>query len=347
MKKALKIISIIMCAILCISVVFTGCSNKIRTATLSDYFSKGETIWYVVHSDDKASISKDSKVTGIMVFYDDGTYIGIGVDETLGAIENMEDSEIIEMVKQKSSEEIAEETDTFLNEIKEKLCPMYSVEEWEKMLKEFFDHHYDSFKPNSEHPFSSNYIQYLIDWDEKLKFDNSILGDKCEEIIVNNVLDCYSTQDYKATAKNICNELTQCIESDELYKEGVAKIQELAKNPVFKYKLVVNTDGTGNNVQDESIVMQYLSSGYTEMSIKSEALKLFTYVDKESEYYTMCHEIYDSYYAGFLAIDSDDAELLTRVDKPVSFIYDELGAANTETDNADTVFEEIKLFDVN
>lgn len=345
MKKFKKALSIILSVIL-IATMLAGCGNKTKNTTLSKYLSNGETIWYIVQSDNYANVGKDSQVTDIMVFYDDGTFIEADVDKTLGAVENMKDSEIIELVEQRNKENIDYKINNFLYEIKSKLCPIYTVEQWEVEVETFFEYHYEECKPDGSNPFSPNDINLIIDDKQIDKYDdNSEIWGKCKEIIANNVLDCYSTRDYKTTANNIYNELTQYIESTQIYKDRIAKIQEFIDNPVLEYKLVVNTDETGNNVGNESIVVQHLSASYVEMYITSIEIELFTIADKESEHYPVCYEIYDSYYAGFNNMDSQDKTLLTRVDKEINFVYDEMGAKNTTTDNADTVFEKIMLYE--
>lgn len=71
--------------------------------TLSEYLSSGETIWFQMDADK----GKDSKVIWIYVFEPDGTMYCTGVSYTLGELEQMDDTEIVEMAKQDYMNDVA------------------------------------------------------------------------------------------------------------------------------------------------------------------------------------------------------------------------------------------------
>ena len=74
-----------------------------KAYTLSEYLSKGESIWYVLDS----AKGKDSKVLKILVLEPDGSMYISYLGKTLGELEQMEDSEIAEAIKQKYIDEAA------------------------------------------------------------------------------------------------------------------------------------------------------------------------------------------------------------------------------------------------
>lgn len=108
-----KIVSLILC--LAMLLTLCACSSKDEPKThevdmggytieitsvdytLSEYLSSGETIWYQLDEDK----GKDSDVKKIFVINPDGTLYYIDkVTETLGELEQMEDADIVAMVKE-------------------------------------------------------------------------------------------------------------------------------------------------------------------------------------------------------------------------------------------------------
>ena len=74
-----------------------------KAYTLSEYLATGETIWFQMDANE----GKDSEVQQIYVFEPDGTMFHTGVSYTLGELEQMDDAEIVDMVKQDYISDVA------------------------------------------------------------------------------------------------------------------------------------------------------------------------------------------------------------------------------------------------
>lgn len=118
MKKIQKLAIIILCFSMLLSLCACGggtneetlrnepVSNRVTSTeyTLSEYLAMGETIWYQMGEYE----GKNSEVDRIFVLEPDGSmYIADRVKHTLGELEQMEDADIVEMVKAVYVEEVA------------------------------------------------------------------------------------------------------------------------------------------------------------------------------------------------------------------------------------------------
>lgn len=350
-----KIISVILAAsIICLS--FAGCKLNSKIISLSESLEDGETVWYVVNTDDYGSIGKDSPVYGVFQFSDDGTYKTADTDgETLGTFEQMSDDEIAEYIDKKYNEYITENIKKVKENLQENIIPIFTLKDWEEKVENFFENYSDKYRSDGDCPFGEesqkvyenryglSYFYTLDDYVGTYRANETEMLNKADDIIVKNIKDCYSTKDYSKTATNIYNQLNDCLESSQAYIDGMKNLQEFEKNPVLKYSIVINTDSTGKVAKTETIVCQYIDVENTDFVIDYDNLELYTFTNDYSEKNGNSYELYDSYYGGYQEVESDYF-LLTKVKKNMCFTLDEIGAKNTSTDDSDSIFEEETFF---
>ena len=272
MKKVLSILL----AVVFIATMFIGCgksSNK--ELTLANYLSEEDRLFLIADSIGYEP-AKNSDVLAIVILKSDGTCMFCDTDKTLGELEQMEDSEIKEIAEKKYNELIKESTEKVYERIMNSVT--VSVEEWEEEVTDYFygvaEDEYNSSDANKD---IERYLSVFLPlhWE-------GVLGNKFEDIVKKNILECYSTQDYKKTAENIYNELVECFETSEAYQIAKKGLDDFNNNPLSKYKIVVNTDSTGNNTDSEILVLQNdptLVNDYScvQDSYSFELSEVFTY----------------------------------------------------------------------
>lgn len=365
-----KVLSIILTVVL-IATMFIGCGKSSgKTPTLSGYLSKGQRIFLLVDCDDYVIPAKDSDVKTVFIFNEDGTFINCSPDMTLGELEQMEDSEIIELAKQEYEEIIKENTDGVYDKLKD-AAVLNSKEEWLSKTESFFyinktggflgrdtvDYSWaDDYNPaTGEKPFDKS-DDGVFAFENSLKDYNGELGIMFKDIVKKNVLECYSTMDYNKTADNIYNELNECFEASEASQTAKKGLDDFINNPAGQYKIVINSDSTGNSaisetlvLQDEPIMRDNFSYVRYTSNINLQEINLYgNFADVDLNGF----EIYDSTYLGYAVTDEDTTfsgyYLLTRGKNLEKFTLDPIGTKNTTTDNIDEVLKENKkvIFDI-
>lgn len=125
------------------------------------------------------------------------------------------------------------------------------------------------------------------------------------------------------------------------------------------YKLSIISDSTGNNTDREVFAYQEYApiniySDYCMATITYAKLAYIPQYEGEKGA-TNCFQVYDSWYGGYtveklatnvagLATNNTTKEyLLTRVDSSKHFTLDEVGTSNIGIDNADSLFEKIRV----
>ena len=349
MKKVLSILL----TVTFIATLFIGCGKSSENeSTLSGYLSSGQRIFIAVDCEDYIP-AKDTKVGSVIVFNDDGTYMLYNPDKTLGELEQMEDSEIIEAVENGYKEIIKERTDKSYEELKENVT-LRTKEEWKSELADFFND-YKGFEKTDDdinafvmHSCNFNYL------DDTLV--NGILATDYKDIVKKNVLECKSTEDIAKTADNIYSQINACWENSEAYQIAKKGIDDYVNNPINQYKIVINTDSTGNNTAYETIVFHnppsieerfmYIQDTY---SYELREIDLFgNFADMSDTGF----QIYDSTYYGYTISPEDEYEaqcyLLTRGKNLKKFTLDPVGTKDISTDNVDELMEEQEkvIFDI-
>lgn len=266
----------------------------------------------------------------------------------------MSDDEIAEYIDKKYNEYITENIKNVKENIRESVIPIYTLEEWEDQVEDFFNSYScEEYRLDGDLPFGEDSVKvyehkyglscfYNLD-NFSCIANKTDMGNKVDDIIVKNIKECYSTKDYSKTAANIYNQLCDCLESSQAYIDGMKKLEEFEKNPVLKYNIVINTDSTGKVAKTETIVCQYIDVNYTDFVIDYDNLELYTFTNDCTEENGNSYEIYDCCYGGYQEAESDYF-LLTKVKKNMCFTLDDVGAKNTSTDDSDSVFEEETFF---
>lgn len=346
MKKVLSI----MLSVILIATMFVGCGNlSKKETTLANYVEKEDRLFLLADCTGFYEPSKDSSILAILILKSDGTYIFSDTDKTLGELEQMEDSEIIEIAEQGYKKLMQESVDKIYAGEYSHILGIGSEEFCKDVLKSYYELCEDLLVDPAE---NTDYLFYSHYFGNSPNTNNK-LGEKYIEIIKKNAVNYSSTKDYEKAGSNIYKELNECYESSEAYQAVKKALDDFISNPISTYKIVVNTDSTGNNVSSETLVLQNeptldnynvcIRDFYSLQLTKAESYPITENVG---------FEIYDSTYYGYHVYNEDannvDSYLLTRGKKVHGFTLDSIGTKNTTTDNLNEILEENKsvIFDI-
>ena len=315
-----------------------------REYTLSEYLSEGESVWLKVNG-----TGKDAKVQSIYVFEPDGTlYFTKESVGTLGEVEQMEDADIIKMVKE----------DLFVNEIDMEIenlkgnssvfpfindaecfigdgymwvCAYLSESEespYREICKELMDklievvQSFDGWRDvlwNKEIPEQGDEA-YYEKWSENLD-DYMWHGDEAYLPAVEPIIE----DSYKKAEAVF----------ESVYADTYKSEAEKCSSTPISYNLVITTDATGNYTSEETVafmdnILVPVKDHNGEIIFGCEPYLLTL---SEISYDNII-EIYDSLYSGYYCKNSYfDSYFITRVNKQCTFRLDEVGTEGISLDN--------------
>ncbi len=310
----------------------SGNENDERTSqqgseySLSEYLSKGETIWYQVDG-----TGKDSRVMGIYLIEADGTLTFTkAYDGTLGELEQMEDTDIITLVNGAADERKAGE----LQEIEDR----YGIDG----LVDYCKQNYQISDANNALIYAMVLNGYIVDFYGDVLDDYGLDFYSFDDNRVWNFLKGYG-EDPMIIEKP--EEILTAIK--DAYQKNYLGVYETeadkAAKTAISYNLVIKTDQTGNSTSKEMIVFK----DNVPTADQSWSYAMQPYVLSLSEIKNDEEiQIYDSYFGGYC--DSGEGGIysyfLTRIDEQCTFRLDEVGTDGISLDNVNDFAEREVLF---
>lgn len=388
MKNAKKFMSIILCLSMLLSLcacgngsvketeqgvpaetkepeIFVNADEENGTYTLSEYLSTGETIWYEF----KENKGKDSYVGNIYVLNPDGTiyymedlgYKYYGKPRPsykLGELEQMEDSDIVAMVKEWYIEEYAAFPYAF-----------YLEQDEETVTNDLFRVMLSTFPHSAEYEDLSNYKENLQNTLNGITYDLALSQWKATEemndlwVNMQNSLEdetalyivghpfyssvesfengyaealergLISTSDYelmKTATEKICSIAEEAAMA--IYRTMMKDVEERRANPVFsQYKLTIVSDTTGNNTDHMQLV--YTNPMKSEFTVNQKDIYLYPAPTGAGNTNMV---VYDSQYNGFNTKNSTvfvrSGLLYTRIDGNFQLVLDQIGQSDLPVD---------------